>query len=209
MKTIAVIGANGRTGQEFVALALTKGYRVRAGVHLNSSFHPEKNLEVFKVDATHPAQVRKLIEGSDIVVSLLGHVRHSPKRVQTEAIKTILQEMQKLTITRIVSLTGTGVRFDGDTPSLLDIIANSSIKIIDRNRIQDGIDHAKILQESDLDWTLLRVLKLTNQKLSTYSLTAHGPARFFAPRKSVASALLDIVDSHEYTHIAPVLSRTQ
>jgi hypothetical protein len=205
--TIAVIAANGRSGRLFVDLALRHGHSVRAGVHNGGGLEAAEHLEIIQADATKPDEVSRLLEGCDAVVSMLGHVKGSPARVQTEAMRFITTAMGQTNCKRLISLTGTGVRFPGDRPSLLDRLLNIGIKLIDPQRIQDGIEHTKVLQASDTDWTLIRVLKLMNTKPGEFSLTPHGPAKLFTSREEVAEAALACLEQNSYVKQAPVISR--
>ena len=206
MKTIAVIGAGGKSGRMFVKAALAAGYTVKAGVHRHNPFNPQEQLAVFTIDATKSEDIAALFHGCNAVVSLIGHTKGSPKRVQTEAMKIVIAEMKKQSISKVISLTGTGVRFPGDTISIADRMMNAPVALIDPNRIQDGIEHAKILKNSGLDWTIVRVLKLTNQTPLQFSLTSGGPGKLFVPRAEVANAILIILDSNDYSQKAPVIS---
>jgi putative NADH-flavin reductase len=203
---IAVIGANGKTGQVFVNEAVQRGFEVRAGVFRTNSFKKSDYIDVMQCDATKLEDVEKLIEGCDVVVSLIGHVKGSPAFLQTSSTANILSAMKKHNISRVMSLTGTGVRIPGDTPSLVDKMLNIAVKLADPERIVDGIAHADVLRESDLDWTLLRVLKLTDLPLHKYALSSGGPARLLVSRHVVADALLKIVADKTYIKKAPVVS---
>ena len=207
MKTIAVIGAGGKSGQTFVKAALAAGHTVKSGVHRTNPFTPQERLEVYTIDATHPEDIAELLHDCDTVVSLIGHTKGSPKRVQTDAMKVITTEMKKQSIAKVISLTGTGVRFPGDIISLADKMMNWPIALIDPNRIQDGIEHAEVLKDSGLEWSIVRVLKLTNQSPNRFTLTSGGPGKLFVPRAEVACAILDILASSEYSQKAPVISR--
>lgn len=186
---IAVIAANGRSGREFVKKALAAGYHVRAGV-FRTRIPEEKNLEVVSCNATDVEQMQKLVHGCDAVVSFIGHVKGSPKFVQTDAIKNAIEAMKNENVKRIISLTGTGVRFPADTPSLMDKILSVAVTIVDPERIKDGIMHAKVLRDSGLDWTIIRVLKLQNTKPKPFVLKMHGPAKLVTSRAEVADAAL-------------------
>lgn len=186
---IAVIAANGRSGREFVKKALAAGYHVRAGV-FTTRIPEEKNLEVISCNATDVEQMQKLVHGCDAVVSFIGHVKGSPKTVQTDAIKNAVEAMKNENVKRIISLTGTGVRFPEDTPSLIDKLLNVAVTLIDPDRVQDGIMHAKVLRDSGLDWTIIRVLKLQNTKPKPFVLKMHGPAKLVTSRSEVADAAL-------------------
>ncbi len=204
---IAVIGATGKTGREFIKQAIDAGHHIRAAERRPGGITLGANLVPVTCDAQNLDDVTNLLSGCDAVVSLIGHVRGSPDDVQTVAVTNIITAMQKLRIVRIISLTGTGVRLPGDHITITDRILNASIKLIDPKRIQDGILHAKVLQASDLEWTLLRVLKLTNQSADTFVLHDHGPAKVLVPRADVAQAILDVLFRHAHIRQAPIVSR--
>ena len=207
IKVIAVVAANGRSGREFVRAALDAGYSVRAGCRGAHDFEDNAKLAVIQVDATVESDVERLLDGADAVVSLIGHVKGSPAKVQTKATQTVLSVMKKQGITRIVSLTGSGVRLRGDKPSPIDRLLNVAIKVIDPARISDGIEHVEILKKSGVEWTVVRVLKLTNGAKHDFFLSSGGPAQLFTSRKTVAEAILGILRYHGYMREAPVVSR--
>ena len=108
---------------------------------------------------------------------------------------------------RIVSLTGTGVRFPQDKISLIDRILNLSIALIDPKRIKDGRDHVLFLQQSNLEWTVIRVLKLQNTSPKPFSLTPYGPTKWWVSREDVAKASLQVLSDHSFIKQAPIISK--
>ena len=203
---IAVIAADGRTGRLVVQAALQGGYEVYAGVRGVHQLTESSMLHVINCDATNREDVERLISRADAVVSMIGHVPHSPPDVQTRAMKTIIGAMHAKGIVRLVSLTGTGVRLNGDKITLADRVLNLGISVIDPARVRDGRDHAKLLQDSDLEWTLLRVLKLQETSPRGYRLTPHGPTRLYVSRQDVAAAVLEVLSRHSFVRQAPILS---
>lgn len=204
---IAVIAANGRSGQAFVQKALDAGHQVRGGI-LGKSYLPNNpNLTTVDCDATNPDQVKELIAGCDAVVSLIGHVKGSPAHVQTQAISTVIDCMKSTGVTRIVSLTGTGVRFPGDKITLLDRFLNLGISIVDPNRVKDGIEHVKLLEQSDVDWTVIRVLKLQNVAEKPFTLRENGPTKPYVGRDEVASAILQVLEQNSFVQKSPIISK--
>jgi putative NADH-flavin reductase len=204
---IAVVGAGGRSGIAFVTAALDAGHEVKAGIHSNDPFKHERHLEVVRCDSTSLEDIKTLLRGQDAVVSLVGHVKGSPIDLQTKTIDAIITAMDEYGIRRLISLTGTGVRFGGDEISLLDRVMNASIKLIDPARIRDGIEHADHIKRTNLDWTILRVLKLQNIPTKPYVLTKHGPTKVFVGRKEVAKAILEILELKRFFQKAPILSK--
>jgi putative NADH-flavin reductase len=148
---IAVIAANGRSGQAFVEAALSAGHTVRAGVRGKNHLKPHPNLTIVECDATDEAQLNNLLLGQEAVASFIGHVKGSEPNVQTVAIQKVVDVMKASSVKRLVSLTGTGVRFPGDKISLIDRFLNLSISIIDPARVKDGKNHVEVLKSSDLD----------------------------------------------------------
>lgn len=203
---IAVIAANGRLGQKFVEEALAKGHSVRAGVRGDNHLVPHEKLTVVPCDATNSDEVANLLAGQDIVVSCIGHVKGSAADVQTSATKVIVQVMNNLGLKRFVTVTGTGVRFPGDKISLVDRVLNVAVSAIDPDRVNDGLEHTKVLQASGLDWTLIRVLKLQNVSSSPFLLTLNGPTKWYVGRKEVAKAMLEVIEHSTFVKQAPIIS---
>lgn len=204
---IAVLGANGRTGSLFVEEALMAGHTVRAGIHGDvNPFADAPRLEVVHCDAAKKAQLKKLLKGQDAVISLLGHTRSSGKTVQTDTMKALVEVMKELRIKRLISLTGTGVRFPGDQITLTDRLLNTGISIIDPSRVKDGRSHALVLQESKLEWTIVRVLKLTNGDPKPNRLSENGPTKSAVARREVAQAILQILEDNSFRHKAPIIA---
>jgi putative NADH-flavin reductase len=204
---IAVIAADGRSGRAFVSAALQAGHHVRAGV-LNPAYaesHP--NLTVVHCDATNQDELRQLLGGSQAIVSLIGHVPGSAADVQTKAIRNVVQIAQKLGIRRIVSLTGTGVRFPGDHIGFVDRVLNLAVRTVDPARINDGRQHVEVLKESGLDWTVIRVLKLQNVPAKPFTLRASGPTKWYVGREEVAQAILQVLEQQSFMRQAPIIGR--
>lgn len=201
---IAVIAANGRTGSIFVDNALSQGHIVKAGVY-GGTISARENLEIVNCNAMNYEEVVNLIKGCDAVVSFIGHVKGSSKTVQTDAIKNAISAMKAENIKRLVSLTGTGVRLPGDNPSIVDKILNLAVNLVDPYRINDGIMHAKILRDSGLDWTLIRVLKLQNTTPKIFSLKLNGPAKLITSRFEVAEATLQVISDPDMIHRSPII----
>lgn len=204
---IAVIAANGRSGQAFVELALEHGYNISAGVLGKSYLKPHDRLTLVPCDATNENDLKNLIINQDTVVSLIGHVKESKPNVQTEAIQKTIKVMRELGVKRLVSLTGTGVRFSGDKITLLDRFLNFGVKIIDPARVKDGQAFVEFLKGTDIDWTVIRVLKLQDVPYKPYTLKENGPTKPFVGRTEVAHAILEVLDNKSFIRRAPIISK--
>lgn len=206
---ICIFGADGRSGVEVVKYAHQKGYEVFAFVYSDSSnkFFPE-GTKIIKGDVMNYDDVFSAIDGVDAVVSVLGHIKGSDPLMQTKGMINIVKAMKELNVKRVLSLTGTGARAENDKPSVIDIFLNFIVKLVDPNRINDGVEHVKVLRNSNLDWTVVRVLKLSKKdsEVGEYKLTEGGPAELQTSRKKVAKVLVDLIDDKKYIGKLPVIS---
>ncbi len=158
-------------------------------------------------DATSASDINKLIAGQDAVVSLLGHRRGSVADVQTQAMRLLVTAMTEQGIKRIVSLTGTGVRFAGDKVRQIDYPTTWLLNLVDPKRMSDGANHVAVLQASPFDWTVLRVFKLTNGSQKAFRLSAQGPVALTSSRKTVAAALETVLSDASFIQQAPMICK--
>ena len=163
MKTIALFGATGQTGSEFLKLALEKGYKLKALVRTPEKVNLQhENLKVLQGDVLVEADVEKTIKDTDIVVSLFGHVKGSPEMLQTNGTKNMIRSMKRNTINRIISLSGGGLPYEKDKPKFVDKMIRTIMKIAVPKVLNDAVAHAELLKKSDVDWIIVRAPRLTN-----------------------------------------------
>lgn len=202
---IAVLGASGKTGQVFVNAALQAGHLVQAGIHHLPLSIQHPNLVTVPCDVANADDIKNLIDGCDVIVSLIGHSRHTPPHTQASAMNTLVKLLDGKDV-RVISLTGTGVRLPADKVRLIDYFVTALLQLTYHKRIQDGIDHFHILQASNTQWTVLRVMKLGNGALQSYTLTPHGPPAYNTNRQTVSQAILEILQAGTFKQSAPIIS---
>ncbi len=165
MKTIALFGATGQTGSQFLKLALNKGFAVRALVRNASKInitHPD--LSIMVGDVLDQTTVNQTVQNADLVVSLFGHVKGSPEWLQTNGTKNIIAAMKASGVQRIISLSGGGLPFPSkDQPKFPDKLIRFIMKIAVPKILNDAIQHHQVLKESGLNWVIVRGPRLTNQ----------------------------------------------
>lgn len=202
---IAVIAANGRSGQAFVKAALAAGHTIHAGSLTIGQLPPHPRLTEIICNATDQVQLAALIKDQDAVASFIGHVKGSASDVQTIATEKLVEVMRQQNVKRVVSLTGTGVRFPGDIITLTDRILNLAVGIIDPARVKDGRTHVEVLKKTDLGWTVIRVLKLQNVPPKPFALHPHGPTKPYVGREEVALAVLEVLEGALFLQQAPII----
>lgn len=203
-----VIAANGRTGRKVVECAIKRRHDVsifvRSGEKLPKRF---AQLKTYTGDATSFDDISKAVNKHDAVISTIGHAKGSKNDVQTIAITNLIKAIQNTNRNiKIVSLTGTGVRQSKDHVTLIDRILNLVVKIVDSPRITDGQRHAEQLLNSDVNWSVVRVLKLTNSPKVNYALSENGPAKTLVSRAEAAEALVNVAESSKWDKKMPIVT---
>lgn len=161
---IALFGATGRTGRRVLDRALAAEYAVRALVREPGTIDREHpNLTLIGGDVVDAAAVAEVVTGADVVLSLFGQVKGSPKTLQTDGTRVIVDAMQVAGVRRIVSLSGGGLRDPRDRPKAADHVIRFLLKTLSGPVLADAQGHLKVLQESGLDWTVVRGPRLTEE----------------------------------------------
>lgn len=162
-KTIAIFGGTGKTGRRVVDRALAQGWSVRALAR-----NPERiattndRLTVIQGDVLDASAVESTVDGSDAVLSMIGHGKGSPDNLQAEGTRLMVGAMKRHGVSRIITLTGGGLRAEGrDEPKLPDRIIRGLLKLLSPKVLADAEAHLEVLERSGLDWTVVRGPRLT------------------------------------------------
>lgn len=207
---LAVFGATGKTGLHIVQQALDAGHEVVALVRNPSKMslqHPK--LTLIQGDALQSADVIKTLHGVDAVVNALGHVKGSPDHLQVTVITHILNAMKQHRIKRLVTLSGGGVRFPQDQPKFIDHVFKFLLKTVSPKVLADGEAHVKLIQQSDVEWIVVRAPRLTdNAHTKQYKTGFIGDDGMSTQcsRANVADFMLKCVTDQRWVKQGPFIS---
>lgn len=208
---IAVLGATGRTGVPLVRDALARGHDVTALVRTPTkrSLLPD-DVEVVEGDATDRAALDRLVAGSDAVVDLVATERGGPSDLRRRVVPGLLDAMRSHGVDRLVFLTGAGVRVAADEPGVLDRAIVWVMRRMAADVLADGEQAAAAVAASDVDWTIVRAPRLTDDAPT-------GGARAFAgvgqgsstriARADLAAWMLDELERPAWVGRHPVVTR--
>ena len=158
---IVIFGASRGVGYQVMKQALEAGHTVTAFVRSPEKFDVQHaNLTVFKGDSLDAAAVEKAIAGQEAVISALGPTRPPVPHMMETSAKNIVAGMKKHGVRRLVSTTGAGVRQPEDKPKLADHFIGFLLNLLAKEVVLDSAENVKVIQASDLDWTVVRFPRL-------------------------------------------------
>jgi putative NADH-flavin reductase len=206
---IVVFGATGKTGHHLAAQALSAGHEVRAFVR-DASRLPvrHESLQIVEGDVLDATRVEQAVSNTDAVLSILGHTKTSTNDVQTVGMENIVGAMKKNGVSRLVSLTGAGVRDEKDRPKLIDRVFRLLLKLLQRDVLEDAENHAEVIRESGLDWVIVRAPQLTDgPRTSGYRVGYVGEdSGTKISRADIANFMLRQLTDDTYLRQRPMIS---
>lgn len=208
---IVVFGANGKVGRLLVKKALDKNVEVVAFVHGKTDLASSKNLKVVVGDIYNTADVEKVIQGTDAVISALGSWGTPGKDVLATGMKNIIPAMQRYKIKRIISLTGTDAMVKGENQTMMSKLSRAGFGVFAKKILLDSENHIQLLLESQLDWTVVRS-PVMNEKGNEhdFTLTSVKPKLWATiNRDSVARSMIELLSDRNYLKQAPYIQRAK
>jgi len=204
---ILILGANGRTGRRIVDECIKRNHEVHALVRMADSLAPANGLRIFEGSCLDYKTLDRALTGTQAVVCTLNISRQSdfpwarlkaPKTLISDTIAMLIPLMHAHGISRIITVSASGV---GDSEGQLPgwfrwLIRNSNIMY----GYEDHARQEKILSNSDLEWTILRPVGLTNsEKNASVHLcrAAEKPSSMMIPRQAVASFIVEALEQHK------------
>lgn len=208
---LLVLGATGRTGNWVAREALKRGHQVTAIVRSKAKLGiPE--IKCHEGSVTDSDLMGKAIEAIDGAICCLNIARQSdfpwarlisPETLISDAIRTLIQAMEKKGMSRIITMSAWGA---GDSWKQMNflfrlLIQKSNIRFAfdDHNRQED------LLRASSLDWTFVRPVFLNDKAPVTYQVASAKPPSLSVSRQAVASCLLDCFEKNMFVRKSPVV----
>jgi uncharacterized protein YbjT (DUF2867 family) len=190
---VVVFGASGKTGREVVRQALAREFHVTAFLRETARLPlAHANLRLVTGEITDPRAVAKVVSGHTGVISTLGAgipLRHDPRVI--DGVRTIARASEHASVERLVYMSFIGVRDSRDAAGFL--LKRLSTTVL-RQKAADHEAKEAAVADSFVDWTIVRVPKLTNGRLTAAyrvgeSIRARSPLPMMS-RADVADFLL-------------------
>ncbi|WP_437590011.1 NAD(P)-dependent oxidoreductase [Sorangium sp. So ce1000] len=212
MRRLLILGATGGTGAALIRQALEAGHEVSAFARTPASIpvpHHER-LRALRGDIMDAEQVSRAVSGHDAVLSALGSRGLGPTRVYSEGVVHVLRAMKEHGVRRLIALTAAGIGNEQQSALWFRLL----VKPMLHNRYSDMLRMEEALRGSDVAWTVVRVPKLTDGRLTkecraSVDLAPPEGYLFGGPtisREDAAYFMLSQLDSDEYLRRAVVVT---
>lgn len=212
MAHILVIGGTKGIGLETVKQALERGHAVRAFSRKAGQFSLDHfNLEKLSGDACDPTDVAHALADIDLVVQAIG-VDHGPRMILgpvtlfSDSTRVLVPAMKQAGIERLISVTGFGA---GDSRRHIGCLQRIPFTLLLGRAYDDKSLQERLIQESGLQWIIVRPTILTNGSLTGRYHVLNTPREWrngLISRADVADFIVRQAETFDYAGKAPVLT---
>lgn len=202
---ITVFGSSGRTGQLFLDKALNKGHTVVAYAR-----SPEKvmirheRLQVLKGTISEQNRIEEAVKDADAVIELMGAVSEGTER--------IISAMKRQKVQRLIAASAISVYDSSDSFDIKRLLLITLVKSIIPRNVKEVRRAAKMIRESELDWTLVRIPVL-NDKTGASGIQmgnyGRGEVGIHLSRNDLADFLINQLTDSRFIKEAPAISSVQ
>ena len=193
---LTLLGATGGIGSLLLPLALDQGHQVTAFARSPQKIpQTNPNLRVIGGDLFDSRQMAEAILGSDAVLSAFGPLVLRPTHQRRDFGRGLVQALRTANVQRFIHVSSAFVFDDGGL--MVKLIANTLF----RNVTVDHRASEREMMQPDLDWTILRPPRLTNDPATNRFRVASGhlPKNGLTiSRADVAAFMLQEADTPRY-----------
>jgi putative NADH-flavin reductase len=203
---LTIVAATGGIGRQLLEQAVAAGHDVTAVARTPSKLQSER-VRVVAADLTSadPESLRSAVEGADAVLSGLGPRSKAEAGVAWRGIQAVTGAMHAAGVRRILVVSAAPVgtvpsparphppRHDPGDGLVLRNLAYPILRAAFGENYADLARMEDLLRDSDLDWTIVRPVRLTDKPVSGTYRTAFGQTvrrGLFISRADVAHYML-------------------
>lgn len=209
---ILVMGATSGIGARVVAAAEARGLPVRAFARGAGDMQATGSVEPFAGDARSPEDVARALEGARAVIYALGirerlSMLWEEETLFSETTRVLIDAMAGAGVKRLVAVTGFGA---GRSRQAMSFLERTGHKAVLGRPYADKDRQEALILASDLDWTIVRPVILTNSAATGRIKVLREPAQWrngLVSRADVAAYCVDAVEKGLDVRADVVLAR--
>lgn len=196
-----ILGATGRTGNELVNQALTRGHHVTAFVRSPQNLvnHHER-LTVITGDLRRVDQLVPAMVGQDAVFFAVGPSRLGPSTLRGDCARTAIEAMRANDVRRVLVLSS-ALLFAN-----LGLIATFLRRFVLYDVLPDAGEMERVVKSSGMEWTIVRPVRLTTGAFTArYRVKDGGLPRGGGSICRAAVADFMLVEAENNAHLEKVV----
>lgn len=207
-KNVLVLGASGGVGREILRQGLERGLRITAQTRNADNLANFANrVRVVEGEPHDPAVIARAVTGQDAVIFVLGIDRIGATTLFSDATRVLIEAMAMAGVRRLIAVTGIGA---GETRGHGGIFYDRFIfPLFTRNRYVDKDAQEHLIEQSDLDWTIVRPAPFAGSAPSGRPrvVTEIGPDTVLSriTRAQTATFILETLAKGGYIHQKPFI----
>ncbi|MFO0092720.1 MAG: NAD(P)-dependent oxidoreductase [Gemmatimonadaceae bacterium] len=202
---IAVFGASGRLGHQFIDAATVAGHTLRLHYRAKPSALVPEHSTVIVGSLADPTAVREVLRGADAAVVFLGHKDDARVPYIAAATKLIVNAMKALAMSRLLVVTGATVgESSGNLGLAMKITGAFARRSAHDGMMEDRDEQERLVRNSRLDgWTVVKPSRLTEGPRSdAVRMAPTLPVGMGSKvsRASLAKVLVQDLEAPQYIH---------
>jgi uncharacterized protein YbjT (DUF2867 family) len=189
---VIVFGATGRTGQHVLRTGLGEGHEVTAfGRSIDRIEIDDPGLQLHGCDVFDADSVRAALAEQDAAIVCLGSTGLRDKTTLSVGTKAVVDACTANDVHRLVVMSAAGA---GESWRQIPWTSRLLFRTLLRNLLADHEAQEAIVEQSSLDWTIVRAAVLKDDPgTGHYTASSTGPITRIN-RADVAAALVDQLD---------------
>ncbi|MBN1499101.1 MAG: NAD(P)H-binding protein [Spirochaetes bacterium] len=206
-KKIAIIGGSGKVGTFLVRQCIDNNIKIRLLLRSPERFHLQNSLiEIVKGDARNIDCINELVTGCTCVINAVSTPK-GEKPFFSQMTQNLLHAMSQSSIKRYILVTGLVIDVPGDKKGVSTRMKSALMKFIFPEIIAEKAEDYRLLSQSELEWTVVRIPYLDLKKKSgkTYVNLKDCKGRSISG-EDLADFLINQIDREEFIKKAPFLS---
>ncbi len=209
---LTIFGATGATGKQLIEQALAAGNQVVAFARNPSKIGmSHEHLTIVQGELADTAAIERAVSGADAVISVLGPRPREDinSKPLTQGMQNILVAMQKTNVRRLIISSTPSASDPNDLPDFKFKVLVAIVKSAMRPAYEEIVNVARIVRESDTDWTIVRVSLLNNNPGSGRIRAGYLGKKQVGTnisRADLAAFMLRQVEDTTYLRQAPAIS---
>lgn len=207
---LLVLGASGGVGSKLVQQAVAHGHQVTAQTRNPANLVETASAGVIVGSPTDEAFLRRHVAGHDAVILAIGIDSTGKTTLFSDCTKTVITAMQAAGVKRLVAITGVGT---GESRGHGGWFYNHVVfPLFTRNRYADKDLQEALIEETNLDWTIIRPAPFATRAGSgRWTIAMDIPPDLqlrSITRTEVAAFVLDCVENGKYIQQKPFIGHS-